>query len=152
MAESYGRGLCCHEAGHAIVLYAFGIRVLGVRVTFSDEKGGHGATDALAGSVDHLSYQERITILSAGKAAEEFFGCPAYERAWRHDLGKIASLLDRNGIPVEQHWRRIEECKAHAHSILAGHRERALKVIDYLFEHGEVSSTKSSSLLNGQPP
>jgi Zn-finger nucleic acid-binding protein len=138
MAESYGRGLCCHEAGHAVVLYAFGIRVLAVRVTFSEEKGWYGATDTPKGSADHLSCQDRITILSAGKAAEEFFDCPAYEGAWRHDLGEIASLLDRNGIPAEQHWLRIDECKARAHSILAEHREQAVKLIDHLYEHGEV--------------
>jgi hypothetical protein len=148
MAERYGRGLCCHEAGHAVVLWSFRVQVFAVRVTFSDEKGWHGAPDIPKGSADQLPYTDRVTILSAGKA-EEFFDCPAYERAWLHDFGEIALLLNCDGMPPDELWPRIDEGKALARIILAEHRKRALKLVGHLFQYGRVSRAEFSSLMMG---
>ncbi len=151
MAGRYGRGLCCHEAGHVIALWSFRIPVLAARVTPSDEKGRHGGTETPERSVDQLPYADRLTILSAGKAAEEFFDCPAYERAWLHDFGEIASLLNRNGIAPDELWPQIDEGKARARIILASHRKQGSKQIDHLFKHGELSSGEICTVMNDEP-
>ena len=51
MAEQYPRGLCCHEAGHAIVAYSFNLQVESVYVRCEEAKGWYGG----AGRCRHLS-------------------------------------------------------------------------------------------------
>jgi hypothetical protein len=78
--EQYQRGVCCHEAGHAVVLHSFGVPVEKLRVVYTKEKGWHGCT--IAGSAGDVMHQ--AVILVAGKVAEEIFDCPAHENflAW----------------------------------------------------------------------
>ena len=38
------RGLCCHEAGHAVVAWSFGVPVIAVYVSFSVARGWQGGT------------------------------------------------------------------------------------------------------------
>jgi hypothetical protein len=49
----YPQGVCCHEAGHAVVAFSLGVRVVTVSVFFSEENGWKGATNAEG--TDHLN-------------------------------------------------------------------------------------------------
>ena len=40
MAERYPQGFCCHEAGHAVVAFSLGVRVVAVSVFFTRKKVG----------------------------------------------------------------------------------------------------------------
>jgi hypothetical protein len=125
--------------------------VLAVRVTFSEEKGWHGGTDTLKGSADHLQHGSG-PILRAGKIAEEFFDCPAHQKAWLGGFfGEISALLDRNGIRHERDlWLRIAEADERARAILQSHRDKALKLIDRLVECGRVERPEFLRLMNGE--
>jgi hypothetical protein len=133
------------------VAFSFNLPVLAVRVTFSEEKGWHGGTDTPKGSAYHLHYMDQVTILRAGKTAEEFFDCPAHQKAWLGDFGEISALLDRNGIRHERDlWLRIAEADERARAILQNHRDKALKLIDRLVECGRVDRPEFLRLMNGE--
>lgn len=139
--EKYPRGIACHEAGHAVVAFSFSLRVAAIRVVFSEEKGWHGCTKADTPQ----AIEDRITLLSAGKAAEEFFDCPADGKAWHDDLLKISLLL---GLPSELPWPQINEGKARARPILEKYREQALRLTDRLVERGRVDDAEFLRLMN----
>jgi ATP-dependent Zn protease len=149
MNERYPRGTAYHEAGHAIVAFALDMRVVAVRVVFTEEKGWHGGTDTLERAADQLSWEDRITLRIAGKAAEELFDCPADPRASHHDLGEIASLLDRMGMS-DKREAHIAAGKARARIILQQHRERALRLIGHLVEHGRIDEAEFERLMNDE--
>jgi ATP-dependent Zn protease len=149
-SEKPPRGVCTHEAGHAVVANSFGVPVQAIWVAFTEEKGWHGGTDHAQGSVEHLHYMDQATILMAGKTAEELFGCPAHETAWRKDLGQISVLLNANRIPEDEHWVRISEARERALSILETSRNKALKLIDRLVECGRVERPEFVRLMNGE--
>ena len=131
--------------------FSFEVPVVAVRVTFSEEKGWHGGTDRPEGAEDHLPYTDQVTILRAGKTAEEFFDCPAHEYAWCDDLGKIAVLLNANGVPEHEHWALINEARERARPILETYRDKALKVIDRLVECGRVEGSEFVRFPRGWP-
>jgi hypothetical protein len=144
MTGPYPRGLCCHEAGHAVVASSFGVRVAAVTVMFTEEKGWHGETM----TEGHLPCEHRITLLSAGKAAEEFFNYPAHARASLRDYGEIDSLLGRKGMR-DKREARIDEGKMRARIILEEHREQALRLIDRLVKFGRVDDVQFLRLMKG---
>ena len=145
--ENPPRGVCCHEAGHAVVAFSLSVPVVAVRVSYSEVPGWHGGTDTLT---DHLDYMDRVTILMAGRAAEEVFSCPAHETAWLHDLGQIAALLRANGVPEEAHPSLIIEGDERARAILERHRDKVHKLIDRLVECGRVERPEFLRLMNGE--
>ena len=147
--ERYPRGTAYHEAGHAVVAFALDVRVVSVRVVFTEEKGWHGGTDTPEGAADQLSWEDRITMRIAGKAAEELFDCPADPLASLHDLGEIDSLLNRMGMSDERE-ARIAAGKARARIILQQHRERALRLIGHLVDHGRIDEAEFKRLMSDE--
>jgi hypothetical protein len=147
MTEKYPQGLCCHEAGHALVAFSLGVRVVAVSVFFTEKQGWKG--DTKTEGTDHLPWKDQIVLRIAGKAAEEFFDRPADPGASLHDLGEIASLLDRMGMSEERE-ARIVEGKARARIILEEHREQALRLVACLVEHGHVNETKFLRLMSDE--
>jgi len=145
MTDRFRQGVCCHEAGHAVVAFSLGLRVVAVRVIFTEEKGWHGKTDTES-TPDH--WKDQIVLLMAGKAAEEVFNCPA-DAAWLHDVGTIDSLLARRGMSEELE-ERIGQGTARARVILEGHRRQTLGLIAHLVEHGHVKEPQFSQLMSGQ--
>src|ERR1700726_294358 len=77
------QGLCCHEAGHAVVAFSLGVRVVAVSVFFTEKEGWKG--DTKTEGTDHLPGKDQIVLRIAGMAAEEFFNCPEDPRASLHD-------------------------------------------------------------------
>jgi len=140
------RGLCCHEAGHAVVAWSFGVPVVAVYVTFSVTKGWRGGTDYIDGSALH--YVDQITNLAAGRTGEEVFACFAPYDAWLADLEEISVLLNDNGIPEEKHWLLVTEARDRARLILQNYRARALKLVDRLAEAGLVGEAEFLRLMH----
>ena len=142
------RGLCCHEAGHAVVAWSFGVRVVTIYVTFSVARGWRGGTDFIDGSALH--YMDQVTNLAAGRTGEEVFDCLAYYGAWLADLEEISVLLNENGVPEDKHWVRVTEARERARLILKNHRERAHKLVDRLAEAGHVGDAEFLRLMHGE--
>jgi hypothetical protein len=114
MTERYPQSLCCHEAGRAVVAFSLGVRVVAVSVSFTEKDGWKG--DTKTEGTDHLLWKDQIALRIAGKAAEEFFDCPEELWASLHDLGEIASLLDRMGMSEEREARMAEGKARPSHS------------------------------------
>jgi hypothetical protein len=140
------RGLCCHEAGHAVVAWSFGVPVVAVYVTFSVAKGWRGGTDYIDGSALH--YVDQVTSLAAGRTGEEVFACFAPYDAWLADLEEISVLLNDNGIPEGKHWLLVTEARDRARLILENYRERALKLVNRLAEAGHVGNAEFLRLMH----
>lgn len=74
MAAEDRIGAAYHEAGHAIVLWVFGLQVDSVAVGIAgDDAAGH---TKVMGSDEHLSEFDRIVISEAGLEAQEVFEAP----------------------------------------------------------------------------
>ena len=140
------RGLCCHEAGHAVVAWSFGVPVIAVYVSFSVARGWQGGTKYYWRS-RALHYMDRATSLAAGRAGEELFDCPAHYGAWLADLSEISVLLNAKGISEDEHWARVTEARERARLILKNHRERALKLVNRLAEAGHVGGAEFLRLM-----
>jgi hypothetical protein len=147
MAERYPQGFCCHEAGHAVVAFSLGVRVVAVSVFFTEKEGWKGYTKTEG--TDHLPWNEQIMLRIAGMAAEEFFNCPEDPRASLHDRGEIASLLDRIGMSEERE-ARVAQANARARIILEEYREQTLRLVARLVEHGHVSEPEFLRLMSDE--
>jgi ATP-dependent Zn protease len=147
MTEQYSQRLCCHEAGHAVVAFSLGVRVVAVSVFFTEREGWKG--DTKTEGTDQLPWKDQIMLRIAGKAAEEFFNCPEDLWASLRDLGEITSLLDRMGM-TEERETRIVEGKARARIILEEHREQALRLVACLVEHGHVNEPEFLRLMSDE--
>jgi hypothetical protein len=141
------RGLCCHEAGHAVVAWSFGVPVIAVYVTFSVARGWQGGTKYFWRS-RALHYLDQATSLAAGRAGEELFDCPAHYSAWLVDLEEISVLLNDNRIPEDRHWLLVTEARDRARLILENYRERGLKLVGRLAEAGYVGDAEFLRLMD----
>lgn len=151
MTEKYPRGVCCHEAGHAVVAWSFKLPVVAVYVACSEAKGWYGGANVPAGSDAHLHFMDQVVILAAGKTGEKVLACPAHEPAWLDDLWKMHERLNANGISQEkERWSRITEACERARLILETHRDKALKLVDQLVECGRVERPEFLRLMNGE--
>ena len=140
-SERERRGTCCHEAGHAAVLYAYHVPLKAVWVAFTKEKDGwHGEAEPADATADDLPWQDRIVTFAAGKAAEELFECPAPALKWKADFAWIASLLHREG-------RVAELCPLRA--ILSRGHDAALRVFDWLIKHERIDGDTFERLMRG---
>jgi hypothetical protein len=147
MTEQYPQRLCCHEAGHALVAFSLGVRVVAVSVFFTEKDGWKA--DTKTEGTDHLPWQDQIMLHIAGKAGEEFFNCPEDVWASLRDLGEIDSLLDRMGMNEERE-ARIVEGKARVRSVLEEHHERALRLVACLVERGHVNEPEFLRLMSDE--
>jgi hypothetical protein len=144
---AYPRGLCCHEAGHAVVAWSFDLPVRVVRVCFNEAKGWHGGTD-IDGNAEHLTSIDQIAILAAGFTAEKIFKCPAHEGAANDDHARIALILLAEGIPGEDHWPRVIEAGKCASERLNLHKDKFLGLVGRLSESGYVEWLEFQRLMH----
>ena len=139
-------GICCHEAGHAVVAWSFDLTVTAVRVAFTEEKGWHGSTET-GGSDDHLPLIDRAAVWAAGYTAENVFDCPAHQTAERADLGQIATLFVAHGIPEQEHPALRAKANKCAEAILKTHKDKIFKLTERLVERGRVDRPEVLDLM-----
>jgi hypothetical protein len=138
-AGQYARGIACHEAGHAVVGWALGVRVKGCRVFYDDAKGWKGGTDADVAEVGQLRLPQRIAFFAAGYTAEGIFGHPIpHDRAADDDNANIYLALIAGGIPEDDHPTRIVEGNNIAGEYLETLRAKVIELAEYLARCGHV--------------
>jgi hypothetical protein len=74
MAERYPQGFCCHEAGHAVVAFSLGVRVVAVSVFFTEKEGWKGYTKTEG--TGHLPWKDQIMLRIAGMAGRSSLTAP----------------------------------------------------------------------------
>lgn len=149
MTDDIARGVCCHEAGHAVVAWSFRLPVKTVWVAFNETQGWHGRTE-IDGSDNHLPMMDRIANLVAGKTAERLFGWPAHDKAWLVDFGEIHALLNRNSNSEYEICVRIGEASNHVRQILETHRCKVLALVECLIDHGRIENSEFLFLMDGK--
>jgi hypothetical protein len=133
--------------GHAVVMRAFDVPVQAISVIYTEEKGWHG--DTFSGvDPNALPLPDQFVILTAGKMAEELFECRAHSRTWMRDYGEIESRLDREGL-AHQREQHIAEAEARARATLSNQRANALRLFDWLVEHGRIEREAFERLMQG---
>ena len=73
MTKQYPEGTAYHEAGHAVVAYALGLRVGGIHINEHDEAGGAAVSDW----VMSRSFVEQAALRLAGMKAQTLWGKPS---------------------------------------------------------------------------
>jgi ATP-dependent Zn protease len=113
-------GAAYHEAGHAVVASALGLRVTRIEVAVGGDDA-KGATDIEDDSEQQLV--NRIAICAAGLEAQKFFEAPTHDLAALGDYGKMATLLEdfdeaaSFAIRNAGHQRACELLKLHSDKV-----------------------------------
>lgn len=113
------RSVAIHEAGHAVVALALGLKVARVEIVHDDHSGGTDVENA-----DDLPLVDRIAICVAGmNAAEMFDAPPSHELADFGDHGQVVTLLsdideaEGDALRGRGHQRAWDLLKLHAKSV-----------------------------------
>ncbi len=126
------RSLSYHEAGHAVVAWSLGFRVSKVSIGMDGNDGPVTELDAVLPPRP----SQALIINRGGMAAEDLFDALTSSRA---------RLTDRYQADHEI-LRRLKrkKCEAkrdayhRARKLLEANKEQAIKVAEYLIEHGKI--------------
>jgi ATP-dependent Zn protease len=137
------RSAAYHEAGHAIVAWALGLRVHRIMIGI--------AGDLTAGEADieekrSMSLVDRIAICSAGVDAQELFDAPTNDICAISDMGKIYDLIGEYNEQVGSCLRQIGFQKSR--EILKQHRDKVARVAQALVERMELTKAEIDALLS----
>jgi hypothetical protein len=136
--RSFSQATAYHEAGHAVVAWALGLRVGAVHVRDEDAGGGADVEPA-----DHLNLVDQIAICSAGYAAEQVFGVKNHDLASSTDHAKIVDLLQAHGVSEEDRGAALrDEAHNRARVLLEQYRHKVIRLAQRLFETGSVSEAE----------
>ena len=141
--DKFSRGTANHEAGHAVVAWFFDLPVRSVRVEAEDDSG----STEIAGA-DQLPLTDHLAVLAAGYTAENIFNCWGPKQAASDDHGRIASILEHNGIDPEPRNGPREVADNRARSILQAHAQRVLRLVDGLVANGHVDGDEFLRLMD----
>ena len=135
MAAEDRIGAAYHEAGHAIVLWVFGLQVDSVAIGIAgDDAAGH---TKIMGSDEHLSEFDRIVISEAGLEAQEVFEAPTHDHAGLADYAKIIDIL--GDISAEESLKIRTTARERAREIILANRTKVDRLAEYLIENGRIS-------------
>ena len=136
-------GAAYHEAGHAVVAWALGLRVHRMVIGI--------AGDLTAGEADieekgSISLVDRIAICSAGGDAQELFDAPTNDICTISDMGKIYDLIGDFNEPAGSCLRQIGFQKSR--EILKQHRDMVARLAQALVERMELTEAEINALLS----
>jgi ATP-dependent Zn protease len=136
--RKFSQATAYHEAGHAIVAWALGLRVGTVHVREEDAGGG-----ADTGPADHLNLVDQIAVCSAGYAAEQVFGIENHDLASFTDHARIADLLAANGVSEEDRGAALrDEAHHRARALLEQYKQKVIRLAQRLVTTGSVSESE----------
>ncbi len=119
MTDNGLRSVAYHEAGHAVVALALGLKVARVEIFHENLHGGADVENA-----GHLPIEDQIAICLAGMAAAQMFDAPPpHELGDIGDEGRVLELLydfdeaTANELDDKGYQRAWDLLKAHATSV-----------------------------------
>jgi ATP-dependent Zn protease len=128
---NYLEGNAYHEAGHAIVGLALGLRVVKIKVR--DDRPGEHAN--MEGDVESFPLVDRVAIQNAGRQAEEMFGHLLPSWASGRDREDTLNLLAANEIrEIHEMEQWIVDGRARAREILREHEREVCALAAHLME------------------
>jgi hypothetical protein len=141
----YLRGVAYHEAGHAVVAFALGLRVVSILL----REQGAGDSETKTTPADHLSMTDQIAVLTAGKAAERAFNCPLPDDHGNGAIEKALNLILRNcdGASSDAIDLHMMAGQVRARALLAEHQGRVIKIAKHLREVRHVEAAEFLRLM-----
>ena len=135
-------GAAYHEAGHAVVAWALGLKVgrLAIAIGGDDAKG---STDIEYGHDSPMI--DRIALCVAGVDAQELFEAPTHEYAGMGDFGKVYELLEGFDEMAGLDLRRAGYQKAR--ELLTMHKDKVVLLAKALMDLGEIDQEAVADLL-----
>jgi hypothetical protein len=136
------QGAAIHEAGHAVVAWALGLRVHRVVIAI--------AGDVTAGEADieekrSMSLVDRIALCAAGGDAQELFDAPTTGMCTISDMIKIYDLIGGYNEAVGFGLRQIGFRKSR--ELLERHRDKVARVAEALTDRLELTEIELAALL-----
>jgi ATP-dependent Zn protease len=146
-----------HEAGHAVVSWCLGVRVLRASIIPDDNSTGHvkneqeepNTCDAIARGdrwdPSRLIAEKRVMILQAGEVAKRRYNSYSVRRGHFHDDRKKCSVLLRQYAPdeekrdIEPHYLLLRNWTAH---LIEQHWHLVEAVAKALLKHRVLSGTE----------
>ena len=145
MTKQYPEGTAYHEAGHAIVAYALGLRVGGIHINEHDEGGGAAVSDW----VTSRSFVEQAALRLAGMKAQTLWAKPSTLPLGGSDreefLNQCRGLSDacRDEIEIRGFERAGEKLQTYEGKVKA--------VAEHLIEHGQMTEDEFEALMMARP-
>ncbi len=87
--DSLRRAAAIHEAGHAVVAWALGLKVQALRI------GNGGKGESSIEDAGRLPLPERIAVAAAGMEATDLLHLLVWHEAGLSDVAQIENLLDQ---------------------------------------------------------
>jgi ATP-dependent Zn protease len=135
MANPDRVGAAYHEAGHAVILWAFGLQIDSIAIGIGgDDAAGH---TKVTGSDEHLSEFDRIVVSEAGLEAQEVFEAPTHNHAGLTDYAKVIDIL--GDISEEESLKIRTAARERAREIILANRTKVARLAAYLIENGCIS-------------
>jgi ATP-dependent Zn protease len=135
MANPDRVGAAYHEAGHAVILWAFGLQIDSIAIGMGgDDAAGH---TKVTGSDEHLSEFDRIVVSEAGLEAQEVFEAPTHNHAGLTDYAKVIDIL--GDISEEESLKIRTAARERAREIILANRTKVARLAAYLIENGCIS-------------
>ena len=145
MTKQYPEGTAYHEAGHAIVAYALGLRVGGIHINEHDEGGGAAVSDW----VMSRSFVEQAALRLAGMKAQTLWAKPSTLPLGGSDreefLNQCRGLSDacRDEIEIRGFELAGEKLQTYEGKVKA--------VAEHLIEHGQMTEGEFEALMMARP-
>jgi hypothetical protein len=124
-----------HEAGHAVVAWALGLRVRALSI------GEAGSGKSCIEDPGHLPLSDRIAVAAAGMAATDLLHLPAWHEAGFSDEAKIVNLLDQYTDDQDTRDRRENSGHARAREILSNRHRLLSDLAEALGRAGMLDET-----------
>lgn len=138
--KSLRRGAAVHEAGHAVVASALGLKVRRLQI----RKDGSGASCIERSA--HLPILDQVAVAEAGMAAVELLKAPTSPQAGLADAAEIMDILD--GYPNDQFEHLTAKGRERARKILADRQAILVALADALNRDGLLGATALIPLLS----
>jgi hypothetical protein len=134
------RGLSYHEAGHAVVAWALGFRVIKVGIGIDCDSGPVTKLDPAG----QPKPSQALIINRAGIAAEDLFEATTSSKGGfmdRLQAAKILKVLKRKKCEAKH------DAYNRARKLLEANKEVASRVAEHLIEHGKIEGAEVERLL-----
>jgi ATP-dependent Zn protease len=135
----------CHEAGHAIVAWNFGLQV-GAAQAHDDGAGGVKISAA-----DHLPLVDQLAIRLGGHQAQALAGCQIFNLQSLRDHLAVERILSEHGIAEGPEAARLrDDAREKAYGILNLRHDMLINIANELMASGQLSAERMADLL-GSP-
>jgi hypothetical protein len=133
MPNDKRRGAANHEAGHAVVAWAVGCKVIAMCI----EENGDGRTDTEC-DLRRMPFIDRLAFEYAGEVAQAMFDARTHEMAAAYDWGGVDSLLLGLSDKIREQLRVAGTRRAR--EALEHYRQNVERVATYLIAHGKLDA------------